>query len=482
MTAVIIVAFRRTPSGEPACLLPAGAVTLLERLVTQFGRLDAERLRLVTRPEWRELLAGRLPGSEVTTDLVALLTTMTGDGGCPLLIDGEVVVNDTPLRGLLAAGGPAALVGPVDDPWLTAAPACTVGRERVLMLAPDETATHRSLGVARLDRDALVAGGGGSGPAGDASGQRGCDDPLLAALDRALLAGSRVRAVHLRGAGWHRPSDADEAADAVADVEARDEEALRLAAAVKAEDGWFTTHLVSPYSRYVARWAARRGFTPDQVTVASLLVGVAAATAFATGMRPGLIVGAVLLQAAFTLDCVDGQLARYAGVGTARGGWLDAMFDRLKEYLVYAGLAIGAVRVGEDPRIWQLAVAALVLQTVRHHVDLGYEAAELDRWDAEPPARRVRRIAAAPAVELTRGSTTPSGVAEQLVAAARRMERAGPLRWAKRIIVLPIGERFALISLVAAVAYAQQVFVALLVWGGVALAYTATGRLARTAG
>jgi phosphatidylglycerophosphate synthase len=481
MTDVIIVAFRRTPGGEPACLLPAGAATLLERLVAQIGRLDAERLRLVTRPEWRELLAGRLPGSEVTTDL-SLLTTTTGDGSCPLLIDGEVVVNDTPLRGLLAGRGPSALVGPVDDPRLSAAPACTVGRDRVLTLAPDAAATHRSLGVVRLDRDAPVAGGGGSGPADETAGQRGCDDPLLAAVDRALLAGSRVRAVHLRGAGWHRPSDADAAADAVADVEGRDEEALRLAAAVKVEDGWFTTHLVSPYSRHIARWAANRGFTPDQVTIASLLVGAAAAAAFATGMRPGLIVGAVLLQAAFTLDCVDGQLARYTGAGTARGGWLDAMFDRLKEYLVYAGLAFGAVRVGGDPGVWQLAVAALVLQTVRHHVDLGYEAAELDRWDAEPPARRVRRIAAAPAVPLTSGSTAPSGLAGQLVAGARRMERSGPLRWAKRIIVLPIGERFALISLVAAVAHAQQVFVALLLWGGVALAYTATGRLARTAG
>ena len=40
---------------------------------------------------------------------------------------------------------------------------------------------------------------------------------------------------------------------------------------------------------------------------------------------------------------------------------------------------------------------------------------------------------------------------------------------------LPIGERFALISLTAAIATPRVTFVALLVWGGVAAVYTVRG-------
>ena len=99
-----------------------------------------------------------------------------------------------------------------------------------------------------------------------------------------------------------------------------------------------------------------------------MVIGILAAAAFATGERWGLVAGAVLLQLAFTADCVDGQLARYTRTFSKLGAWLDSIFDRAKEYLVFAGLAIGASRAGDA--VWLLACAALTLQTVRHIVRL----------------------------------------------------------------------------------------------------------------
>ena len=49
--------------------------------------------------------------------------------------------------------------------------------------------------------------------------------------------------------------------------------------AVKQDDSPFTTFAVSPWSKYVAWWASRRGLTPNQVTVASLVVAVLAGVA-----------------------------------------------------------------------------------------------------------------------------------------------------------------------------------------------------------
>lgn len=216
-----------------------------------------------------------------------------------------------------------------------------------------------------------------------------------------------------------------------------------LESAVKTEDSPFTTYLVSPWSKYLARFAARRRWRPNAITLVSLAVGVAAAGSFATGSRAGLVAGAVLLQLSFVLDCVDGQLARYTGSFSRFGGWLDSMSDRLKEYVVYAGLALGATR-GFDDDVWLLAALALTLQTFRHVSDFAYVAA--------------RRQADGQRVGVPEGA--PSW-----------------LRRGNQLIRLPIGERLALISLTAAVASPRVTFVALLAWGGAGAVFALTVRI-----
>jgi hypothetical protein len=66
------------------------------------------------------------------------------------------------------------------------------------------------------------------------------------------------------------------------------------------------------------------------------------------------------------------------------------------------------------------------------------------------------------------------------VAVANALDRHGWARWLRRIVVLPIGERFALISLTAAVATPRVTFVALLGWGAFATLYTGLGRVLRS--
>ena len=48
------------------------------------------------------------------------------------------------------------------------------------------------------------------------------------------------------------------------------------------------------------------------------------------------------------------------------------------------------------------------------------------------------------------------------------------------MITFPIGERFAAISITAALFSAHTVFIVLLVWGGFAAAYVLTGRTLRS--
>ena len=303
----------------------------------------------------------------------------------------------------------------------------------------------------------------------------------------------QVGGCHLRRLFWTRPLSEAHIAQAAARIVEHDEDRALLDSAVKASDGFFTTFFVSPYSKYMARWAARRGWTPNGVTTISVAVGFLAAAGFATGERWGMIAGALLLQLAFTLDCVDGQLARYTRTFTKLGAWLDSIFDRTKEYAVFAGLAIGASQTGDD--VWLLAGAALTLQVMRHSIDFSYPQAQhqVMGLQRQPPLEQVADGigAAVPVALVPEGEPQPESpapppppqsLAKRLRGGWRALDRSSRAVWVKKIIGFPIGERFAAISLTAALFDARATFIVLLAWGGFAAAYSAAGRVLRSLG
>ncbi|MEU9223956.1 DUF5941 domain-containing protein [Streptomyces massasporeus] len=272
-------------------------------------------------------------------------------------------------------------------------------------------------------------------------------DRILTALDADGTGVHRPELGSLVAAVPADPQARNEARQAVADV---DDEAVRLKSAVKARDGFFTTYCISPYSRYIARWCARRGLTPNQVTTASLITALIAAACAATGTRGGFVAAGVLLIASFVLDCTDGQLARYSLQYSTLGAWLDATFDRAKEYAYYAGLALGAARGGDD--VWALTLGAMVLQTCRHVVDFSFNEANHDAT----------------------ANTSPTA------ALSDKLDSVGWTVWVRRMIVLPIGERWAMIAVLTAVTTPRITFYALLIGCAFAATYTTAGRVLRS--
>ncbi|NUK03252.1 DUF5941 domain-containing protein [Streptomyces lunaelactis] len=318
---------------------------------------------------------------------------------------------------------------------------------------------------------ALSAAPGSGVPAGGVGAQAGnaADDrATLSAVQAArspVVPDALAEALDADGTAVHRPELGSLVATVPGDPQARnearqavtavDDEAVRLRSAVKARDGFFTTFCISPYSRYLARWCARRGLTPNQVTTASLLTALIAAGSAATGTRAGYIAAGLLLLFSFVLDCTDGQLARYSLQYSTMGAWLDATFDRAKEYAYYAGLALGAARGGDD--VWALALGAMILQTCRHVVDFSFNEANHD---------------ATAAGKSVTGSPT--------AALSDRLDSIGWTVWVRRMIVLPIGERWAMIAVLTAVTTPRIVFYALLIGCGLAACYTTAGRVLRS--
>ncbi|WP_422750664.1 DUF5941 domain-containing protein [Micromonospora sp. WMMD1219] len=447
MTLAIVLA------AEPA----AGRLT--ERLAAQWHRAGADDVRVAAD----------------LTELADLVADATG----PVLVSGADLVAHTAVLKHLATSpvGPTVALVLTDPP---AAGQATVREERGQVVEVDAADASGVFGgalrVGAADLPALAesarrAAGAAPDPAsapdarltdvasapaapGAAEGGR------LDAVDR-LVAGLAARgtlifAQRVRLLVAHRVGDEAQREAAEAAVAAVDEDRAELKLSVKERDDFFTTFFVSTWSVYVTKAAARIGIGPTGVTMVSVAFAVAAAVLFGAGGRPALVAGAILLYLGFVLDCVDGQLARYTRHFSAWGGWLDTMADRFKEYVVYAGLGFGATHAGFRYG-WALALAAMTLQTVRHMTDTWYGALH------DEAARRPKVV-----------SADAGGIGGKLNAASTRVQAdTGSVSyWLKRTVVFPIGERWALIAIAAALFGPLVALVAVLVWGTLAFAYT----------
>ena len=80
----------------------------------------------------------------------------------------------------------------------------------------------------------------------------------------------------------------------------------------------------------------RTGLTPDHLTIAGLVLAVAAAVVIAMG---GLRGGLVLVILAALPDLLDGALAKASNSSSQRGAFFDSVADRVTDMLLLGGVA-----------------------------------------------------------------------------------------------------------------------------------------------
>jgi hypothetical protein len=389
-----------------------------------------------------------------------------------------------------------------------------------LAVAADELATLAGNSEARPQAGAAGPGAVGRWPRGGA----GFTDSAALLLVGIVRSGVPVAALDVGPLVCLRVQTPQQATAAAARLHGVNEDKVRLDAAVQPGDGPAATLLVNPYSRYLARWAARRRLSQEAVAGMSVGLGLVAAMWFSTGSRAGMIAGAAFLFAAFVLGCTDGQLARYARAQTAPGAWLAGFGGRVTEYAAYAGLAAGAAGVAGAagpvtwlyrPGAWELAIGVLILQSFRDMI--GFCVGAVTRpaeWPAGPaplpldepadyavPAQTVpakasgqigRGKARAGAGALGSAGTGSAGTgsagtgrrprAGWARAQARRLRRMGRsgIGWLAKLIEFGPGERATVICVTAVVAGARMTFIVVLTWGIVAAILTVIGQMVRS--
>jgi hypothetical protein len=116
----------------------------------------------------------------------------------------------------------------------------------------------------------------------------------------------------------------------------------RLFAKLEARHGrpWFQ-HVVN---RRVSAWTTRHlvstPITPNQVTVASLAIGLLAAACFLPDSFGWSLVGWLLFELSYVLDCADGELARLKMQESAVGAWIDSMADNVVQAAILFFLGV----------------------------------------------------------------------------------------------------------------------------------------------
>ena len=105
----------------------------------------------------------------------------------------------------------------------------------------------------------------------------------------------------------------------------------------------------------IALGMGRLGLTPDGLTLIGFGITVVGAALLAAQLW---LVGGLVVFIGGVFDMFDGTLARATGKVSPLGAFMDSVFDRWGEAIVYLGIAWGAVLAGSD-LVAVLAAAAM---------------------------------------------------------------------------------------------------------------------------
>ena len=115
----------------------------------------------------------------------------------------------------------------------------------------------------------------------------------------------------------------------------------RLKITFQPREEWWSRVFATPMAQLilmvVADW---RCITPNRLTVLSFGFTILSGIIILVNNTTSLVVAGIILQVAYIIDCMDGQLARYRGVSSTLGSLLDKWSDFVKFPFIIVALTI----------------------------------------------------------------------------------------------------------------------------------------------
>lgn len=138
---------------------------------------------------------------------------------------------------------------------------------------------------------------------------------------------------------------------------------------------WLARRVGRPSAVYGTWLAVRLGLSAHVVTTLALIANLGGAAAIGGGSRLGFVAGVLLLQLAYWLDHVDGQVARWRGSASLAGVYFDYLLHHAANLALGFALGFGLAMRGGSP-LWSLGGFAIAAgwTLLSLHNDCRYKA------------------------------------------------------------------------------------------------------------
>ncbi len=129
----------------------------------------------------------------------------------------------------------------------------------------------------------------------------------------------------------------------------------------KTPDLFWNTYVCRPPAAALVTALKETRVTPNQITLAAFVLAIVASVliVYAPGYW-GVLLGILVFQLSYVLDCADGMLARWRGIQSTRGHLLDFLMDEIKAFVVLASVSVRLFLDQADVRYLLLGIAGLV--------------------------------------------------------------------------------------------------------------------------
>jgi phosphatidylglycerophosphate synthase len=157
-------------------------------------------------------------------------------------------------------------------------------------------------------------------------------------------------------------------------------------------DELINTYVLRPIAGVIVKILYPTPVTPNQVTVAAIIVGICASYFYWIGNHYATLLAGVLVTFKDLLDSADGQLARAKSLFSRRGRFLDSIGDFVVDLLIFTAITFALYRVSGSASTFILGLMGFLGITLRVSYHVFYHVSYLHAHDQYQTNRLIEEI------------------------------------------------------------------------------------------